>query len=783
MPQQIASSVENNFTKGYITESTGLNFPENAATDTDNCLYTTIGDVKRRLGIDFEDNFAIAGIDRAGKAINTYKWNNAGGDGESQLMVVQAGGTLYFYNVAASTNTIPISQYILSSTVDITQFSTTTDIYAVLQHECQFSDGNGFLFVLHKYCSPFYVSYNPVTQAISTSPIVIKIRDFVGTKETPVTEVNNRPSVLNNDHKYNLLNQGWTSGSGYKSGLSVTDNPNVGLGAKVFTMASTGLGFVVGDIVNIGTTSNKFVGGLLIPAGTSVMGGTVTGYSGVTLNVNVTEIYSDVAGANIGPYSIVSSGAGYIDTWYTAASNYPSNADVWWYFKNSSDVFAPGTTLANVTLPSGPAPKGHFLLNAFNQTRSLATGIPGLTDVVTSSNPTNGCWFQGRVWYTGVDGSQAAGGTSDFYTWTSNIYFSQVVNTPEDFGKCYQTNDPTSQNLFDLLPTDGGVITIPEAGSIYKLFPIQNGMLIFAANGVWFLTGSRGIGFAANDYTITKISAVTIISGASFVDVDGLPYFWNEDGIYNVIQQQGGGLAVTSITVSTIDSFYDEIPMSGKKLARGSYNPIDFTIQWIYKDTEAVDTTDAYAFNRILNYNTYSKAFFPYSVSIDVCSINGINFVSGPGGLDTPDPAFRYLVSLPSNVAMTWAYERDENYYDWSSSATPKNYTSYFITGYKLRGQAIRKFQPQYVQVYRRVDGGPSAYKIQGIWDYAADPNSGMWSTVQVVDTGLSRFNTLYKRHKIRGRGYALQLKISSVDGKPFDIQGWAIVDTVNQST
>src|SRR5258707_4679616 len=97
MPQQVTSLVENNFTKGLITESTGLNFPENAATSTDNCTYTLIGDVSRRLGIDYEVNGSVLVNDRGGKAISSYKWNNAGGDGLSQIIVTQVGDTLYFY--------------------------------------------------------------------------------------------------------------------------------------------------------------------------------------------------------------------------------------------------------------------------------------------------------------------------------------------------------------------------------------------------------------------------------------------------------------------------------------------------------------------------------------------------------------------------------------------------------------------------------------------------------------------------------------------------------------
>src|SRR5947207_12570423 len=109
MPQQIASSVENNFTKGLITESTGLNFPENAATATDNCEYTLIGDVNRRLGIDFEENFQVHGLARVNNAMSSYVWNNAGGDGNTKLLVTQVGAILNFYSITNSTTINPLS--------------------------------------------------------------------------------------------------------------------------------------------------------------------------------------------------------------------------------------------------------------------------------------------------------------------------------------------------------------------------------------------------------------------------------------------------------------------------------------------------------------------------------------------------------------------------------------------------------------------------------------------------------------------------------------------------
>src|SRR3954465_3877061 len=97
MPSQALTTTENNFTKGLVTEFTGLNFPENAATDTDNCVYTLVGDVNRRLGINYEQNFNTFVQDRSNRAVNTFKWNNAGGDGDTQVIVTQIGMTLLFY--------------------------------------------------------------------------------------------------------------------------------------------------------------------------------------------------------------------------------------------------------------------------------------------------------------------------------------------------------------------------------------------------------------------------------------------------------------------------------------------------------------------------------------------------------------------------------------------------------------------------------------------------------------------------------------------------------------
>lgn len=777
MPSQVLSSVENSFTKGLVTEFTGLNFPENAATDCDNCEFTIVGDVLRRQGIDLETNGSNFVLNRSGKAISNYKWNNVGGDGLTQLVVEQVGNILYFYKSSSATIANPVSAQILASTVNLATFTAAGGGFTN-SLECQYADGNGYLFVYHPSCDPIYCTYNSGT--ITGNRIIINVRDFTGVLEPGVSS-NTRPTILTGEHTYNLFNQGWVSGNAWSA--DSTSTVTLGLGSKSFTVASGIVGITGGQQVTIFYTGPTAITGI---PNQSVLSGTVTSYVGTTLIINVNSGATGYFGLSGSNWSIAPRNASYLTTWNSAAGNYPSNSDVWWYFKNAAGDFDPATTIGNTSIGSGKAPSGHFILNAFSQQRDVTSGLPGLTVISTAARPKTGTWFQGRVWYAGTDAQQPAVGDVDYYTWTESIYFSKIINTPSDFGNCYQTNDPTSENLFDLLPTDGGVIRIQGCGSVFKLFPIQNGMLVFSSNGIWFITGSQGIGFSANDYTVNKLSNVRSISGSSFVNVQGLPYFWNEEGIYAVQPAKGGGLEVDPITVGTILSFYNSIPLSSKKYVRGDYHTIDYVIKWVYKGTEAIDITNTYNFDKILNYNVYNKAFYPYTVALNTTYnsyIHGIVYVESPGGSTAPLATFKYPCSFDFSGLnkQAFAEEFSESYTDWRGfTGEGSDYESYFVTGYKLHGQGQRRFQIPYIYIFSRTDGGPVAYKIQGLWDYASVGNSGRWSTAQIVNINEADYTMVFRRHRLRGRGLVLQIKIKSVTGEPFDVMGWSTFETQN---
>lgn len=804
MAQQPIPSIENHFIEGLKTEFTGLNFPENAATDTQNCVYTLIGDVLRREGINYEVNFVTNVINRSNSAVSSYKWKNVGGDGLTEIVVLQVGGALYFFKSTAATIVAPLSTTLLASTIVLQAVGSTQSNVIPIDGtvECQFSDGNGFLFVYHPSMDPIFCTYNSTNSTVTSKPVVIKIRDFAGIPESGVPD-NFRPSTLTVEHNYNLQNQGWTSGAPWSGVDSTTGShgwpPQGSTGIVLNINSQTNTTSIVnGSIIQCSGTGVWDNGINFFPQSFQLqVTSYVTPFTTVTGNIISTNY---PGGSGIGvvnqTYNMQLVNLGFIQTWLSAIGNYPSNSDVWWLYKNTSLAFSPGTQISNVQQSFGAAPKGYYILNAFTQQRTAVSGVQSLTDITTSVRPSTGTWFQGRVWFTGVNASQQATGDEPYYTWTENIYFSQTAVTSDQFSKCYQINDPTSQILFDILPTDGGVITIQGSGTIYKLFPLENGLLVFAANGIWFITGSQGIGFAANDYTIRKIANIQSISSTSFVNVNGYPMFWNEEGIYYVTpSQQGTGLGqnamsfqVNNLCLGTILTFYGNIPKQSKKFVRGDYNSIDYIVQWCYRSTNESTVTDRYQFDSILNFNLVNKAFYPYTLpTVPLTNnntpwIHDIKFIQNPGGTGAPGPTFKYITSAQRTgiYNFTFSEENDLGFIDWRSEDNlGVNFISYFITGYKLTGQAVRKQQIPYVYFFSRNPSGVS-YLVQSIWDYAISGNSGKFSQLQRVNHFINNFAMMYKKVRLRGRGLAVQIKVTSVQGQPFDLMGWSVWNELN---
>lgn len=709
MPRNANSAIENNFIGGFVTQATALNFPENAAFDQDNVVFSERGIVSRRLGIDFENNYVTKSLSNTEKAQSTYHWKNAAGDGNINLVVQQNGGILYFYNTSnslslsggISTNTITLSSFIASG-------ATTVNLD---QNECQYSTGLGYLFVVHPYCDPFYVLYNPVDGTFTSQLIPFTIRDLTGIPETG--NVDTRLATLTANHKYNLVNQGWT----------------------------------------------------------------------------VTKM----------------------NTFQAAAGVYPSNADVWHIYNDTTNVFNPAVTYGNNSRGSTPAPQGFFRLNPWNTARALTciaqygdtlilTGVVDQTSGTLRPSATE--FHSGRVFYTGVN---APG-------YNSNIYFSRIIQSPVDFGVCASTYDPTSQTLFDFLPSDGGIISIPQAGTIYRLVSIGATLLVFGANGVWAISGSQGIGFTASDYSVGLVGLTRSVSGCSFVTIEGSVAWWNATGVNIVQNDPQKGLSIQSMTDGKIKDFYLGINAPAKRFARGAYNPRTHVIQWLYKTSDASGISDTYNFDSILNFNTLIGAWSTWTVPNGTVALNSVVVIEGSGSLtgsnNIVDNNGYQVVDNNGNLLITYGFSRTSittstkylvyaggkftfaecftpTYKDWGKYITGgTDYTSFFTTGYRVKTQGERNFQTNYIFIFTDLEDGFNSYTFQSLWNYGNTGDSGRWSGRQTVAQAVTHTETHFdasrRKLKVRGAGTAVQFKFSSVSGLPFNIIGWSTYDTAN---
>lgn len=752
----------NSFVAGLITEATELTYPPNSSSDEDNCILFTKGNRRRRLGIEFEDDFVrkvtnVTATNLETYAISTHEWMAVSGVGTLNFSVVQFGNILYFYDSSSQS----LSAGIKSFTVDLDSYlapAATTSTTEVISS----SPGRGDLFVCSPLIEPIRISYDVGTDTISVEEIEIRIRDFDGVDDS--LDIDEEQLVLSTTHHYNLLNQGW------------------------------------------------FI--------------TPEGMDPLTIFYNEALVYP---GNNL--------------QWYlakkVAGARRSTGTTATW--ANSQNGEPDTVSLRRLSIGTTAAPKGHFVIDPFYKDRASVSGIVGLTVESTDERPAAVKGFAGRI----------------CFALKSDIYVSQLLNQNRDnAGKCYQDADPTSEDISDLIATDGVVITIPEAGTILRLDVVGSNLMVFANNGVWAISGTDG-GFKATDFQVNKITGAGILSRTGLVNAEGAIFWWSDTGIFTLQPDKVSGLpSAQNITDRTIKTFYNDIDSAVRTNAVGRYDSANQTITWLYKEEgDAPNDSSPYYFNRLLNLNLGLGAFYPGSIGQLVDEEGeelGTPFVAGiiaspslsqiteerqvvdsSGNIViTSDDDFvtidtsrsigqstfiKYLTVVPDvnddTNDLTFSLFRNNSLTDWENYATIDldldaggNYSSYVQTGHDIQGDITRFKQAPYIITHmKRTETGysveteewdnPSGLYLRGKWDWTDSGNSGKWSTNQQVyhirerdiptstTTDYDRGNNVItSRVRIRGRGRALQLRFESEDGKDFDLLGWGIIYTGNSS-
>ena len=501
-------------------------------------------------------------------------------------------------------------------------------------------------------------------------------------------------------------------------------------------------------------------------------------------------------------------------TAYKAASSnqLPPLTHPWYAGKDSDNAFDAAEwklIFAGTTLTGN----GHFILDFFSKVRT------GITTETENSRFKSVASFSGRVFYAGLTSAKNAG----------TILFSRLVEDNSDLGKCHQQNDPTSEYLSDLLATDGGFINIPDAVNIQLLYSFRASLFVFAENGVWQVTGVDGI-FSATAYGINRVSNIGILNPQTFIEADGLPFWWSRFGIHTLaVDEVSGQGSEQNITLPTIQTFWDKISTGAKSKITSVYDNINKKVYWAYPDND--ETVEA-KLNNILILDLTLQAFYPWKISdqasstscvvgcafysgfgaaeleLDVITAAGDDVVQGTDDIistqvsdfNTGDPALVLLVRDGATNKLTMATFAGDTFLDWGEA----NYSSFAESGYDFGGDLIIKKNAPYIAVYSRLtETGftgseaagyesirPSSLLVSSAWDFNENFNTAQQAYrlkfPVLVDSGnITNFNypedVITTRLKVRGHGRSVRLRYESEQGKDFILLGWGLIFGRNQ--
>lgn len=271
-------------------------------------------------------------------------------------------------------------------------------------------------------------------------------------------------------------------------------------------------------------------------------------------------------------------------------------------------------------------PVGRYIVDAEDwQRRGEGKGDTGtLTKKYSWTNyPSSVEFYAGRVWYSGAKGyKEAKDGPSQYekkddLNTSNTLYFSQQLDIDlNKVGLCYQENDPTAEDINQLLPTDGGTVSIRGAGEIFAIKAYRTSLLVFSNQGIWAVTGLDGNSFKADSSSINKISNIGPVSKEAISLTSDSIFFAADDAIYVVVQDDVTGLpSVQDMSSGLIKDFYNELSNSQKSSAKLSFDPSRRLFYMFYQDTEdTVEDTVFIPHNKVLVFNQDLGCYYKYNI-------------------------------------------------------------------------------------------------------------------------------------------------------------------------
>ena len=758
----------NSFVGGLISDANPLTFSPNASLAEVNMALNNDGSRNRRLGMDFEEGSVEITTSMSlldGYATSTFKWGNAGGIPEKQLLVVQFGNEIKIFDFD---NSVLSSNVLFTHIFDVSTYSTIYS-YAVM-------DGTLILVTGQKNIN--YLIYDSVANTISITTDYIRVRDMFGVADMVGTvdlrdgnNVTTRPTVATDTHIYNLRNQSFG-----KSLVCVTTAASDSLTKKdplyeFFNQTSTYPSnadsvnqslypdankssnrtidrFVVEDLdkTPIGTTQAA-TGYFIIDAmerGSSrmqVYSDMMTKYA---LTTNITTLPTD---KTVGGPSVVAQFAGRV--WYggfsaTVLGGDSKSPKLSSYLMFSQLVQDP-THIVKCYQDGDPTSKDNpDLLDTDGGFIKIdeAYGIKALITAIDSIF----VFAENGVW-------RVTGGLKDSGFTATNYSVKKITNMG-----CI--------NASSIVLVEGSLFYWNNEG-IYIIGP--------NAYGDW-ICSSLIINRLQNFYN--DISSSSKIYAQGFYDVDDRKIRW----IYDSVIGEGS---------STKELIFDT----------------QLKAFCLYE----VNSTGSDSMPKLAG--LYKTPSFRFTAGVDDIQAGGVDVTVSSDQVTIGSQVRESIVGTVGYFVITgttpfvkyrFSYYRDITFTDWVSyDGVGIDAEGYLLTGYLSGGDFQRQKQAPVLTMYmNKTETGfssdsngdlypvnPSSVLIQTQWEWTNEASSNRWGTTfqgyrhrrlymptDVTDSYNDGEKVVVTKNKLRGKGRVLSMKLSTEPKKDFHVLGWSLM-------
>lgn len=764
MTRQINAVEINKFVAGLVTEASPLTFPANASLDEDNFVLLRDGSRERRLGMDYEsdhvDVITDVFVPTSGEiATTSIRWNNAGGDSQKNLLVVQIGNQIKVFDASST----PISSSVIySRTFDVSV--TKSFSYAVVDGTLVIATGLKPITIL-KYASG----------VITSEDRTIYIRDQFGVSDI-VNGVNLRegsgitvrPSTRTDAHIYNLRNQTFATPRKVISAETVqdpitafrniagADPSNCDAVTSALYADANDSDDRLSERFNAKDVINSPVGTFLAPKGYFIIDAMARGSSRLT---EYQKLMAQYPLLDIGISSLP------LDTTPGGASVLAEYSGRVFYAGFSGEITGGDNNsprMSSYVLFSQLVEDPTDITTCYQDGDPTSKEAPDLIDTDGGFIRIEGAYNIQRL----INVGNALAVLAANGVW--------LIQGGSDYG-FKATNYMTTK------------VTTHGCDSPNSIVVIDNTFMYWSDDGIYNVAPNQ-----FGDYIAENISQKTI---QKFYDaIDGLDRRECK-GTYDTYEKKvrwlyGGRLASVNpvrelVLDTTLGSFY---PCTIGFVTGRLPLPISGVIVPPFRTTEVG---------------------IPVTVNTEVVTVtgNGVTVSQTISSPTTRETIYVIITGTTPTISFTFGSYKDTFHRDWRSfDGVGIDAPSFLLTGWQSANDFQRSKQVPYITMhFKKTETGysgddfeplnPSSCLMQAQWDWANSPNSGKWGRTQQVyrhrrhympadiNDGFEDGNaTVRTRNKLRGSGRVVSFLFTSEPDKHLTMYGWSLLMGINSN-